>query len=237
MPLCFACGAWFAEAVVAALQKPTPLAVLGALHFEVITDLAWSPDGSFLAISSYDGYCRCCMHILTFALRILPMCSLQTNAGKYQCTVKGFATGRTKSTLAYPCMQWHPFGICRVVALSISSDWLDICWTRVLAWIMHGSLMTLSISLGWTASKSQTVAYYPCPGQPANVHAARQNNHCLGIALHAAMHPCIPSCCNTASQLWLARHSSSKAHQYELLHQRWWLGLLALAWQPTLLHP
>lgn len=40
------------------LQKATPLAVLGALHFEAITDLAWSYDGAYLAISSYDGFCR-----------------------------------------------------------------------------------------------------------------------------------------------------------------------------------
>ena len=40
------------------LQRATPLAVLGALHFEAITDLAWSSDGAFLAVSSYDGYCR-----------------------------------------------------------------------------------------------------------------------------------------------------------------------------------
>lgn len=42
----------------ASVQQPTPIAVLGALHFEAVTDLAWSCDGSFLAISSYDGYCR-----------------------------------------------------------------------------------------------------------------------------------------------------------------------------------
>lgn len=41
------------------LQSATPLAVLGALHFEAITDLAWSCDGSLLVIASYDGYCRC----------------------------------------------------------------------------------------------------------------------------------------------------------------------------------
>ncbi|KAK9843501.1 hypothetical protein WJX81_006208 [Elliptochloris bilobata] len=34
-----------------------PLALLGALHPEPITDLAWSRDGRFLAASSYDGYC------------------------------------------------------------------------------------------------------------------------------------------------------------------------------------
>lgn len=34
-----------------------PLAVLGGLHFEAapITDIAWSCDGRYLAISSYDG--------------------------------------------------------------------------------------------------------------------------------------------------------------------------------------
>ena len=34
-----------------------PLAVLGGLHFEAapITDIAWSCDGQYLAISSYDG--------------------------------------------------------------------------------------------------------------------------------------------------------------------------------------
>ena len=40
------------------MQSAAPLAVLGALHFEAITDLAWSCDGSLLAIASYDGYCR-----------------------------------------------------------------------------------------------------------------------------------------------------------------------------------
>ncbi|KAL3151977.1 hypothetical protein ABBQ32_001100 [Trebouxia sp. C0010 RCD-2024] len=38
-------------------EKATPLAVLGALHFEAITDLAWSCDGAYLAVSSYDGFC------------------------------------------------------------------------------------------------------------------------------------------------------------------------------------
>ena len=34
-----------------------PLAVLGGLHFEAapITDIAWSCDGRYLGISSYDG--------------------------------------------------------------------------------------------------------------------------------------------------------------------------------------
>ena len=34
-----------------------PLAVITGLHYAAITDLAWSPDGSLLAISSSDGYC------------------------------------------------------------------------------------------------------------------------------------------------------------------------------------
>lgn len=38
-------------------QHPEPLALLGALHYAAITDLAWSRDGRFLAVSSYDGYC------------------------------------------------------------------------------------------------------------------------------------------------------------------------------------
>ena len=35
-----------------------PLAVLGHLHYDSITDLAWSSDGQYLAISSRDCYCR-----------------------------------------------------------------------------------------------------------------------------------------------------------------------------------
>ena len=34
-----------------------PLGVLGNLHYDSITDLAWSPDGRFLAVSSRDCYC------------------------------------------------------------------------------------------------------------------------------------------------------------------------------------
>ncbi len=34
-----------------------PLALLGALHPEPVTDVAWSCCGRFLAVSSYDGYC------------------------------------------------------------------------------------------------------------------------------------------------------------------------------------
>ena len=41
-----------------AAQSPTPLAVLGAIHLERVTDLSWSRDGSMLAASSYDGFVR-----------------------------------------------------------------------------------------------------------------------------------------------------------------------------------
>ena len=33
-----------------------PLALLGGLHPEPVTDAAWSCDGRWLAVSSYDGY-------------------------------------------------------------------------------------------------------------------------------------------------------------------------------------
>ena len=39
-------------------QSVLPLAVLGQLHYDSITDLAWSSDGQFLAVSSRDCYCR-----------------------------------------------------------------------------------------------------------------------------------------------------------------------------------
>lgn len=38
-------------------QSPQPLALLGHLHYDSITDLAWSSDGAFLAVSSRDCYC------------------------------------------------------------------------------------------------------------------------------------------------------------------------------------
>lgn len=40
------------------LQNIAPIAVIGRLHYAPLTDLAWSPDGAFLAISSQDNYCR-----------------------------------------------------------------------------------------------------------------------------------------------------------------------------------
>ena len=40
------------------LQSMAPIAVIGRLHYAPLTDLAWSPDGAFLAIASQDNYCR-----------------------------------------------------------------------------------------------------------------------------------------------------------------------------------
>ncbi|XP_074301994.1 chromatin assembly factor 1 subunit FAS2-like [Silene latifolia] len=34
-----------------------PLAVLAGLHYAAITDITWSPNGKYLALSSQDGYC------------------------------------------------------------------------------------------------------------------------------------------------------------------------------------
>lgn len=39
-------------------QSVLPLAVLGHLHYDSITDLAWSSDSQYLAVSSRDCYCR-----------------------------------------------------------------------------------------------------------------------------------------------------------------------------------
>jgi WD40 repeat protein len=46
------------QALYDAAAGGAPLALMGALHPEPITDLAWSRDGRFLAVASYDGYCR-----------------------------------------------------------------------------------------------------------------------------------------------------------------------------------
>ncbi|XP_042975783.1 chromatin assembly factor 1 subunit FAS2-like [Carya illinoinensis] len=34
-----------------------PIAILAGLHYAAITDITWSPDGRYLALSSQDGYC------------------------------------------------------------------------------------------------------------------------------------------------------------------------------------
>lgn len=34
-----------------------PIAVLAGIHYAAITDIAWSPNGKYLAVSSQDGYC------------------------------------------------------------------------------------------------------------------------------------------------------------------------------------
>lgn len=38
-------------------ENVKPLAIVGNLHYTPLTDLAWSPDGSLLMISSTDGFC------------------------------------------------------------------------------------------------------------------------------------------------------------------------------------
>jgi chromatin assembly factor 1 subunit B len=38
-------------------SQTKPLALIGNLHYANITDLAWSPDGRTLLMSSQDGYC------------------------------------------------------------------------------------------------------------------------------------------------------------------------------------
>jgi chromatin assembly factor 1 subunit B len=43
--------------VVYDTQQMTPLATLSGLHYSSITDLAWSPDGLSLLLSSQDGFC------------------------------------------------------------------------------------------------------------------------------------------------------------------------------------
>ncbi|KAM3708650.1 hypothetical protein ACB098_02G113200 [Castanea mollissima] len=38
-------------------ESVPPIAILAGLHYAAITDIAWSPDGHYLALSSQDGYC------------------------------------------------------------------------------------------------------------------------------------------------------------------------------------
>lgn len=38
-------------------ESVIPLAILAGLHYAAITDVAWSPNGKYLALSSQDGYC------------------------------------------------------------------------------------------------------------------------------------------------------------------------------------
>jgi len=35
----------------------TPVAVISHVHYASLTDVVWSPDGTFLIVSSLDGYC------------------------------------------------------------------------------------------------------------------------------------------------------------------------------------
>eukprot|EP00850_Spirogloea_muscicola_P000578 SM000002S05658 [mRNA] locus=s2:1447387:1458351:+ [translate_table: standard] len=38
-------------------EQLQPVAVLGGIHYAAVTDIAWSQDAKFLAVSSQDGYC------------------------------------------------------------------------------------------------------------------------------------------------------------------------------------
>ncbi|XP_059432786.1 chromatin assembly factor 1 subunit FAS2 isoform X2 [Corylus avellana] len=38
-------------------ESVPPIAILAGLHYAAITDITWSPDGRYLALSSQDGYC------------------------------------------------------------------------------------------------------------------------------------------------------------------------------------
>uniref|UniRef100_A0A5B6ZEH2 CAF-1 p60 homolog n=1 Tax=Davidia involucrata TaxID=16924 RepID=A0A5B6ZEH2_DAVIN len=38
-------------------ESVPPIAILAGLHYAAITDIAWSPNGKYLALSSQDGYC------------------------------------------------------------------------------------------------------------------------------------------------------------------------------------
>ncbi|KAG0496501.1 hypothetical protein HPP92_001192 [Vanilla planifolia] len=38
-------------------ESSVPIAILAGLHYAAITDISWSPDAKFLALSSQDGYC------------------------------------------------------------------------------------------------------------------------------------------------------------------------------------
>ncbi|QLQ81825.1 hypothetical protein HG537_0G00790 [Torulaspora globosa] len=45
------------EVLIYDTENVKPLAVVGNLHYTPLTDLAWSPDGNLLMISSTDGFC------------------------------------------------------------------------------------------------------------------------------------------------------------------------------------
>ncbi|VFQ63530.1 unnamed protein product [Cuscuta campestris] len=39
------------------MEGVEPIAIIAGIHYAAITDIAWSPNGKFLALSSQDGYC------------------------------------------------------------------------------------------------------------------------------------------------------------------------------------
>ena len=67
------------------LQAALPLAILGGLHLEQITDLAWSPDGLTLIISSYDGYCRQDILLLIFFAPLYCTCGIWSSLHFQKC--------------------------------------------------------------------------------------------------------------------------------------------------------
>lgn len=54
--LVFAC-ATLHSLLIYRTNELSPIALFSGLHYSEITDLAWSPDGQFLVVSSTDGYC------------------------------------------------------------------------------------------------------------------------------------------------------------------------------------
>lgn len=59
------------------------------LHLEQITDLAWSPDGLALAISSYDGYCRQAnLPVKAGSIRSLAPAWLSAGTAAIECLVE-----------------------------------------------------------------------------------------------------------------------------------------------------
>ena len=77
-----------------------PLALLGALHPEPITDIAWSCDGRFLVVSSYDGYCS----VAAFAPGELgtPLAASAFEEGKVPGFVKRRVASQAKALSALP---------------------------------------------------------------------------------------------------------------------------------------
>ncbi|KAK9111331.1 hypothetical protein Scep_018850 [Stephania cephalantha] len=82
-------------------ENEAPIAVLAGLHYEAITDVAWSPDAKYLALSSQDGYCT----LVEFGIGELgtpiPLPGTETNQNKAEEnneeTVRGTETKQSKA--------------------------------------------------------------------------------------------------------------------------------------------